>query len=251
MPDSTHSSNQQTSLSRYKPIYWRKRLWLTFILLTLSVAHPFWLPLISAFLVYNKTTSSPDIIIPISGRTSIQFAKSLLNTDPKVRCHIILPELNRIHRLGIIPLPIEQTRAELNELGIDSQTITFHESMDDPTSAEDQYKKLADQLKIIFHELKAAEKITIITPSYMTRRLHWHLKHKLAPELLTRTYISAVPPQDFTLGQWWKSRHGIRCVVGEYLLLANFLLSHNHDSRHVCTEADFKAAAISEQHAGQ
>jgi uncharacterized SAM-binding protein YcdF (DUF218 family) len=118
-------------------------------------------------------------------------------------------QLGRAELLGLVPSHTELNRNVLLQLGIPALAVrTFGK---DVSSTRQEAIGIRDWATI-----SHAKRIIVPTEIFAARRTQWIFRHELAP-IGVEVIVHALPPEDYTLADWWQHRSGLIDLNNELL----------------------------------
>jgi uncharacterized SAM-binding protein YcdF (DUF218 family) len=158
---------------------------------------------IGAWWVVSDELAHADAIVVLGGSIDVRpfAAADLYQRGFADKILVANVQLSRAEVLGFVPSHTENNRSVLLQLGIPAAAVaTFGKDVSSTQQEAAAVREWASS--------SHAKRIIVPTEIFAARRTRWIFKHELAP-IGVEVIVHALPPQDYTLADWWRHRYGL------------------------------------------
>jgi uncharacterized SAM-binding protein YcdF (DUF218 family) len=158
---------------------------------------------IGAWWVISDELTHADAIVVLGGSLDVRpfAAADLYERGFADKILVANVQLSRAEALGFIPSHTDLNRSVLLRLGVPAAAVaTFGEDVSSTHQEAAAVRAWASD--------SHAKRIIVPTEIFAARRTQWIFRHELVP-VGVEVIVHALPPQDYTLADWWRHRYGL------------------------------------------
>jgi uncharacterized SAM-binding protein YcdF (DUF218 family) len=158
---------------------------------------------IGAWWVVSDTLLHADAIVVLGGSLDVRpfAAADLYQRGFADKILVANVQLRRAEVLGLVPPHTELNRNMLLQLGVPAVAVT---TFGKDVSSTHQEAAAVREWASSSH----AKRVIVPTEIFAARRTQWTFKRELAP-IGVEVIVHAVPPDGYTLADWWRHRYGV------------------------------------------